>query len=357
MTRIRPAATIVAATAVLALGVSACSSSGGSTTSNGGGSGSTAAGATGSSGTGGSGGTINLVAYSVPKPAYDALATAFAATSAGKGVTVNASYGPSGTQSKNVLSGQAKADFVNFSTGSDLTKLVPSKVASDWNTGPTKGIIADSVVVIVVRKGNPKKITGWDDLVKPGIKIVTPTPETSGSAKWNILAAYQHVIDEGKSASDAETYLKAFYKNIVSHAESGSAATQQFLNGTGDVLISYEAEAIAAKQKGASLDYIVPAQTMLIETPAAVTTTANQAAKDFLTFAESADGQKIFAGKGFRPAVQGVDPGTVEGANDPSNPFPQPSKLDTITELGGWSAVNTKFFDADNGLVTKIENG
>jgi sulfate transport system substrate-binding protein len=317
-----------------AAGLSACSSSGGAS---------------------GSKGSVSIVAYSVPKPAYDDLTAAFKKTVAGKGVSFTASYGPSGTQSKNVLGGQVKADFVNFSTASDLTKLVPSKVADGWNSGPTKGIVADSVVVIVVRKGNPKHITGWDDLIKPGVKIVTPTPSSSGSAKWNILAAYQHVIDDGGTPAQAQTYLQKFYKNVVSRAESGSAATQQFLGGTGDVLISYEAEAIAARQKGANVDYIVPNENILIQTAAAVTKTASQAAKDFLTYAESAAGQKIFAGHGFRPALSGVTPGSVKGANDPSNPFPQPSKLTTIDQLGGWSSVNDKFF-GDNGIDTKIEN-
>jgi sulfate transport system substrate-binding protein len=332
--RSRSAAVLVAATTAAVLGVSACSSSG-------------AGGSTGK--------TVRLVAYSVPKPAYDALGAAFAKTAAGKGVTINPSYGPSGTQSKGVLSGQLGADYVNFSTGSDLTKLVPSKVAADWNTGPTKGIVADSVVVIVVRKGNPKHITGWDDLIKPGISIVTPVPESSGSAKWNILAAYQHVIDNGGTPAQAKAYLTQFFKHVVSRAASGSAATQQFLNGTGDALISYEAEAIAARQKGESLDYVVPAQTILIQTPAAVTKTANQAAKDLLAFAESAQGQQIFASKGFRPALPGVNPGTVPGANNPSDPYPVPAKLDTIAQLGGWKTVNATFF-GDGGIVTKIES-
>jgi sulfate transport system substrate-binding protein len=295
------------------------------------------------------------VGYSVPKPAYDELTTAFKKTDAGKGVDFVASYGPSGTQSKNVLGGQVKADYVNFSTSSDLTKLVPSKVAEGWDSGPTKGIVADSVVVIVVRKGNPLHITGWDDLIKSGVKIVTPTPASSGSAKWNILAAYQHVIDNGGTEAQAADFVKSLYKHIVSRAESGSAATKQFLAGTGNVLISYEAEAIAARQKGESLDYIVPAQNILIETAAAVTKNAPAVAKDFLTYAESAAGQQIFAAHGFRPALAGVSPGTVKGANDPSNPFPAIAKLTTIAQLGGWSAVNDKFF-GDNGIVTKIES-
>jgi len=297
--------------------------------------------------------TVNLVAYSVPKPAYDALTTAFGKTSEGSGVKITASYGASGTQATAVTNGQ-KADVVNFSVGSDMSKLVPSRVAEGWDSGPTKGIISDSVVVIVVRPGNPKGIKGWDDLIKPGIQIVTPDPASSGSAKWNILAAYTHVLTNGGTEDQAKAYLTAYYKNIVAKPSSGAQATATFLNGTGDVLISYESEAIGGRQKGDKFDYVVPAESMLIETPAAVTTDASPAAEDFLAYAESDAGQKIFASKGFRPAVQGVDPGEVEGANDPAHPYPTVAKLATIAELGGWSQVNKKYFDKNTGIVTQI---
>jgi sulfate transport system substrate-binding protein len=289
----------------------------------------------------------------VPKPAYDALGDAFGKTSAGKGVKVNGSYGPSGSQSKAVLGGQ-KADYVAFSVEPDLTKLVPSKVASDWNSGPTKGLVSDSVVVIVVRKGNPLHITGWDDLVKPGVKIVTPDPASSGSAKWNILAAYSHVLSQGGSEAQASAYLKQFFTHVVSRASSGAIATTQFTSGTGNVLISYEDEAITARANGADVDYIVPDQSVLIQNPAAVTKTAPKAAKDFLNFVESEQGQEIFASKGFRPVLPNTKIGTVKGANDPSNPFPTVKQLTTIADLGGWDVVNDKFF-GDNGIVTKIE--
>ncbi len=301
-----------------------------------------------------SGQSVSLVEYSVPKPAYDALSAAFQKTSAGKGVSFKASYGPSGTQSKNVSSGTIKADYVGFSVTPDLTNLVPKYVASDWNSGPTKGLVSDSVVVITVRKGNPLHITGWDDLIKPGVKIVTPDPASSGSAKWNILAAYEHVISDGGTEADAKTYLTKFFGNVVSRASSGSVATTQFLGGTGDVLISYENEAIDARQAGKDVDYIVPNESMLIENPAAVTLTASNAAKDFLSYVESDAGQKIFAQTGFRPVVPGLSYGDVKGANDPSKPFPTVNKLTTITDLGGWTAVNAKFFSA-TGIVTQIE--
>ena len=300
-----------------------------------------------------SGKKISLVAYSVPKPAYDALSAAFGKTKAGDGVGWATSYGPSGTQSKAVSNGQ-KADYVAFSLAPDLTKLVPKFVDAGWNSGATKGLVSDSVVVIAVRKGNPKHITGWDDLIKPGIKIVTPDPGSSGSAKWNILAAYTHVLEDGGTDDQAQDYLKKFFGNVASKPSSGANATTTFLNGTGDVLISYENEAIAARQKGQSLDYVVPDESILIENPAAVTKSAPQSAKDFLAFVQSAAGQQIFAAHGYRTVLPGVSPGTVQGANDPANPFPAVKHLETIADLGGWAAVNKKFFDP-GGLVPKAE--
>jgi ABC-type sulfate transport system substrate-binding protein len=205
-----------------------------------------------------------------------------------------------------------------------------------------------------VRKGNPKHITGWDDLIQPGIKIVTPDPASSGSAKWTILAAYTHIMAQGGTEDQAREYLKKFFANVVSKPTSGSVATSTFLNGTGDALISYEDEAIDARQKGQDLDYIVPKESMLIQNSAAVTATGSQAAKDFLAYVESAEGQKLFVEAGFRPVLPDIS-GQVKGANDPSQPFPSVEKLTTITQLGGWTAVNKKYFDKTDGIVTKIE--
>lgn len=298
---------------------------------------------------------LSLVAFSVPKPAYQDLEKAFAETATGKGVTWKESYGASGDQSRAVASG-LKADVVAFSLTSDMTRLVDKgQVASNWDANPTKGIVSDSVVVIAFRKGNPKHISGWDDLIKPGVKIVTPNPGSSGSARWNILAAYAQVLSRGGSEADAQTYLTKFYKNIVSLPASGREATSAFVNGTGDVLISYENEAIAARQSGAALDYIVPNDTFLIENPAAVTKNASPKAQQFLQFALSKNGQEIFAKHGFRPIIHGVNISTVQGANDPSNPFPTVQHLTTAADLGGWSAINKKFFDDKDGLVTKIQ--
>ena len=334
---------VIPVAALLTVGLTACGSSKSTTATPGSG-----------TSTAPAGGKVAIVAYSVPKPAYDALSAGFEATAAGAGVKFTASYGPSGTQSKNVAAGTLKADYVGFSVGSDLTKLVPKYVAAGWDSGPTEGLVSRSVVVIAVRKGNPKHITGWDDLIKPGVKIVTPDPATSGSAKWNVLAAYEHVLQDGGTADQAQAYLTKFFANVVSRASSGAVATTQFEGGTGDVLISYEDEAIAARQAGKSVDYIVPDESISIDNPAATTITASPAAKAFLAYVESDAGQQIFISKGFRPVSSSTTVGTVQGANDPSSPFPVVKKLITIDQLGGWSTVNAKFF-GDDGIVTKIE--
>src|SRR3954453_190181 len=254
-------ATLFAVTAVAALGLSAC----GSSSSAGSSSSSAAAGAKSVE--------LNVVGFSVIKSAYDQLGTEFAKTPAGAGVTFKGSYGASGAQSRAVIAGQ-KADVVAFSLAPDLKNVVDAGlVDAGWDEGPSKGILSDSVVVIAVRKGNPKGIKGWADLIKPGIGIVTPDPATSGSAKWNLLAAYAQALGPAKDEAAAKAYLGGFIKNVVSWNDSGRAATDSFTKGTGDVLISYENEAIAARAAGVELDYIVPDSTLLIENPAAVTKT------------------------------------------------------------------------------------
>jgi sulfate/thiosulfate-binding protein len=301
-----------------------------------------------------SSGSINLVAYSTPQTAYKSIEAAFKKTDAGKGVSFKESYGPSGDQSRAVAGGQP-ADFVNFSLEGDVSRLVDEGlVADDWNAGQYKGIVADSVVVIVVRKGNPKNIKGWDDIVKPGVGIVTPNPASSGGARWNILAAYGHILAQGGTEDDAKAYLTKFFKNAVSLPGSARDALTSFTSGNGDVLISYENEAILARQNDQDVDYIVPDQTLLIETPAAVTEDAPAAAKSFLDFLYTTEAQTDFVKSGYRPVVEGVT-ADVEGANDPSNPFPTPATLLTVAgDFGGWPAAQKKFFD-DGAIVPQIQ--
>jgi sulfate/thiosulfate-binding protein len=303
------------------------------------------------------GAQLSLVAYSVPKAADGAVEKAFQTTADGKGVTFTESYGPSGDQSRAVVGG-LKADLTHFSLTPDTTRLVDEGlVAKDWDQNDHQGILSTSVVSIIVRKGNPKNIESFADLAKPGIGIVTPNPGSSGSARWNILAAYQEQIANGASEAEGAAYLEKVFANVKALPGSGRDATTAFQGGTGDVLLSYENEAIFARQSGEDVDYVVPTHNLLIENPGAVTTKAAPAAKKFLDFASSAKGQGIYAQYGFRPvaSVQGVDVGEVKGANDPANPFPKIDDLFTIDKtFGGWEAVNKKFFDEKDGLITKI---
>ena len=312
-------------------------------------------GAVGAGGTG-SGTTLHLVGFAVPAEANKAAQEAWAATPAGAGVTWEQSYGASGDQSRAVVNG-LEADYVNFSLEGDVSRLVDAGLIDpSWKEGPTKGIVSDSVVVIVVAEGNPKGIKGWDDLIKPGVRIVTPNPASSGSARWNVLAAYHQIISAGGTEEQAKEYLTRFFGNVVALPGSGRDATTAFLQGTADVLISYENEAILARQSGEKFDYIVPDDTLKIENPGAVLREADPKAKEYLDFVLSPDGQKAFAGKGFRPVVEGVEVGEVAGANDPADPFPVPKRLFTINDdLGGWKSVNDKFFADKTGLVPQIQ--
>jgi sulfate/thiosulfate-binding protein len=303
--------------------------------------------ACGSSSSSSSSKSLALVAYSTPQGAYEKLIPAFGATGEGKGVSFSQSYGPSGEQSRAVVNG-LHADVVNFSLQPDVEKLVKAGLVSpSWNQNATHGFVTNSVAVIIVRKGNPKHITGWDDLTKPGIGVVTPNPFTSGSARWNIMAAYGAQLKEGKTPAQAEEYLKELFGNVVSQDSSARNALQTFLAGRGDALIDYEDEAIADEQKGAAIEYIVPSATILIQNPIAVLSAGNTAeAQKFVNYLLSPAGQKIWVEKGYRPVISGV-PG--------ADKFPTPKSLFTISSLGGWKAVTKQFFEPETGIVTKIE--
>jgi sulfate/thiosulfate-binding protein len=295
------------------------------------------------------GGTINLVAYSTPEKAYEALAPAFAKTPEGSGVNIAGSYGPSGTQASKVLAGQ-KADVVEFSRSSDMDKLVAASIVpSSWSSNQYKGMVTDSVAVLMVRQGNPLGIHTWDDLIKPGVKVVTPNPLSSGSACWNLMAAYGAEIKEGKTPTEALAFIKALLQHTASQPASGSEATAAFIGGTGNVLIGYENEAIAAKAAGDKIDFVTPPDTILIENPVAVTSGASNPtlANNFVKFLYTDTAQKIFAAQGYRPVVK---------ADLNAKQFPTPSGLFTIDSLGGWSKVNSEFFDPTSGSITKLEN-
>jgi sulfate/thiosulfate transport system substrate-binding protein len=295
----------------------------------------------------GDGGSLTLVAYSTPEEAYKELIPAFNETPEGKGVGFDQSYASSGEQSR-AVEGGLPADVVEFSLEPDITRLVDAGlVDKNWNQNEYDGMVTDSVVVFIVRKGNPKNIQSWDDLVTGDVEVLEPNPFTSGSAKWNIMAAWGAQLEQGKSEDQAKQYLSQLFENVPVLDKSAREALQTFSSGKGDVLLGYENEAILAQQQGEEVDYVIPDETILIENPIAVVNESKNrmTAQAFVDFLYTEEAQKIFAGKGYRPVVEGL---LDEGK------FPTPKTLFEIDKFGGWGDVNDKFFDPEKGVVAEI---
>ena len=299
---------------------------------------------------GGDGGTLSLVAYSTPREAYEEIIPAFQETDAGTGIDFDQSYASSGEQSRGVEAGLA-ADVVAFSLEPDITRLIDAGlVDADWNQDEYDGMVTDSVVVFVVREGNPKGIQSWDDLLQDGVEVITPNPFTSGGAQWNIMAAYGAQLEQGKSEEEAIAYLRElFLDHVPVQDKSARESLQTFSGGKGDVLLAYENEAIFAQQAGQPLEYIVPDETILIENPVAVVNTSEhaQAAQAFIDFLRTPEAQTVFGEKGYRPVVE-----DVLAEFD----YPEPPGLFTIADLGGWADVRTRFFDREESIFLDIEN-
>jgi sulfate/thiosulfate transport system substrate-binding protein len=293
---------------------------------------------------------ITLVAYSVPEPGWSKVIPAFNASAEGKGVQVVTSYAASADQSRGVVEGKP-ADIVNFSVEPDITRLVKAgKVSADWDKDATKGIPFGSVVTLVVRKDNPKNIRDWDDLLRPGVEVITPSPLSSGSAKWNLLAPYASKSEGGRdNQAGIEFISKLVREHVKLRPGSGRIATDVFVEGSGDVLISYENEAIAIERQGKPVEHVIPQQTFKIENPLAVVITSPhlEAATAFKNFQYTAAAQKLWAQAGFRA----VDPAVAAKFRDQ---YPVPTKLWTITDLGGWGTADSQLFDRRTGSITKI---
>src|SRR5437763_9376927 len=247
--------------------------------------------------------SINVVAYSTPKTVLGKIIQAWQSTPDGNGVSFTQSYGASTDQAKAVAAG-LPADVVFLSTGDDVNLLVDAGlVDQNWNHQSYKGIAADTVVVFAVRNGNPKHIKGWNDLIKPGVQVLTPNPFSSGSAKWNILAAYGAQRHLGKTDKQATAYVQSLFKNVVSQDTSGRNATNTFLSGKGDVLLTYESEALNSRLNGQDIQFVIPRQTLSIDLPIAVLkgSSNKDKANAFIRFAKGDTAQALFAQYGFRP--------------------------------------------------------
>jgi sulfate/thiosulfate-binding protein len=294
----------------------------------------------------GSGGSLTLVAYSTPQEAYEEIIPAFNATPEGEDVSFEQSYGASGDQRNAIIAG-LDADIAALSLEPDVTALADEGiVASDWNQDKYDGFVTNSVVVFAVRKGNPKNVQDWDDLITGDVEVITPNPFTSGGARWNVMAAYGSQIVQGKSDEEALEFVKQMFENTPVQDASARDSLQTFVGGKGDVLISYENEAIAAQQAGEDIDYVIPDQTILIENPVAVTEDADPKAQSFRDFLFTEEAQRIYQEKGYRPILKQL--------HDEAN-FPTPPGLFEIGKFGGWDKVSSEFFDPENGKVATIE--
>ena len=296
--------------------------------------------------------TINLVAYSTPKPVMTKIIQDFQQTPEGKDVTFNASYGGSSAQAAAVEAG-LPADVLFLNTGADMLNLANKGILNKtWNQQSYKGVAFQSVVVFALRDGNPKHIKGWNDLLKPGVEVVTPNPFTAGVAKWNILAAYSAQRHLGKSDAQAIDFVKKLFSHVVAQDSSGSNATNTFLSGKGDVLLTFESEAIAARLAGRNIQYVIPRQTMLIDIYAGLTTSSQSkdAVNAFLRFVKSTPEQVVLGQNGYRP----VNP---TAAKQFTKQFPvRPGEI-TINDktIGGWAAAQKKWFDPNNSIMATIE--
>lgn len=294
---------------------------------------------------------LSLVAYSTPREAYAKLIPMFQKTPQGDGVSFKQSYGSSGEQTRAVKAG-LDADIVALSLAPDVDELVPSLVDAKWKKQSYAGMVTDSLVVFVVRDGNPKKIKSWNDLIRPGVEVVTPNPFTSGGARWNIMAAYGAWRKAGKTDKQAQANLLKLFKNVVVQDTSARASLNTFNSGKGDVLLAYENEALFARTQGLNLQFVIPKSTILIENPIAVLKDSpdKEAANAFLRFLRTPAAQQVFADNGYRPVVKSV-------LEKNRKKFPVRPGEFTINQLGlgGWEKVQKRFFDPSNSIMARIQ--
>lgn len=299
-----------------------------------------------------SGTSLNLVAYSTPREAYGKLVPAFQKTAAGKDVDFTQSYGASGEQTRAIKAG-LKADIAALSLAPDMDELVSAGIVdASWKKQAYNGMVTDSVVVFVLRDGNPKKLKTWDDLLKPGVQVVTPNPFTSGGARWNVMAAYGAWRKAGLSDKKAQANLLKLFKNVVVQDTSARASLNTFNSGKGDVLLAYENEAYFSRMQGLDLQWVTPKSTILIENPIAVTKTSSEkaTARAFIKFLHTPASQQVFADYGYRPVVKSV-------LEKNRKKFPVRPGMFTIDNpmLGGWEKVQKRFFDPKNGIMARIQ--
>lgn len=345
LTRRRSLALTLAAVSLGApLLLSGCGSSGGNT-----------------AGSGGEGKQLMVVSYAVTKSAYDRILPKFQAewkAKTGENLTIKTSYGGSGSQTRAILDG-LEADVATLALAGDVLKLQKGGLIDPgWEKElPNASIITHSVVALIPREGNPKAVKDWKDLAKPGVKVITANPKTSGGARWNFLGLWGSVSRNGGNEQQAADYVRNVYRNVSNLPKDAREATDTFLKrGQGDVLLNYENEALQARRQGElKQDFIVPGVNIRIEGPVAVVDRnvdrhgTRKAAEALAAYLSSEDAQRIFAEEGFRPVNAKV-------WQEVSSRFAPVQRLFTAADFGGWAAIDKTFF-GKQGLWDKLFAG
>jgi sulfate transport system substrate-binding protein len=305
--------------------------------------------------------TLILGAYTTPREAYGkAIIPAFQkywSQKTGQSVEFRESYQGSGAQSRAIVGG-FEADIAALSLEGDIDKITQAGlITHDWKAKPHGGMVSDSIVVLAVRPGNPKKVLDWPDLTRSGLNVLTPDPKTSGGAQWNINAMYGAALrgfagvpkDDRAAAKD---FLKRIFGNVSIMDKGARESITTFEKGVGDVAVTYENEVLIGRQAGQSYDYVVPRSTILIENPVALVDKyidqhgVRPVAEAFVSFLHEPEAQRLYARYGLRSVDETV-------ANENASKLPAVQDLWKIDYLGGWKKVAQELYGHD-GVFTQV---
>lgn len=307
-----------------------------------------------------------LAAYSVPKEAYEKrIIPAFVRQwkqKTGESIQVRSSFAASGAQARAVIGG-LDADIAALSLESDLQQLVKAGLVTyDWKQGAQKGIVTTSIVALGVRKGNPKAIQGWEDLTKPGVEVLYPSPKTSGGAMWDVIAIYgaglNHGTQQGLAGAAVDQHaadlVRRVQRSVKVMDKSGRESVTTFERGVGDVIVTYENELLPRIKQGRPYELIFPAETVVVENPIAVIDRnadrhhVRDLADAFVTFLNGEEAQQAFVEFGFRPTNEAV-------AKASASVFVHPPHVFTIEALGGWDRVFSALFSPQGAWTKAVE--
>jgi sulfate/thiosulfate-binding protein len=313
---------------------------------------------------------LTIAAYSNPYDAYGKLtsSTGTFATDwkdkTGQSIIFQMSFGGSTTQAENIVNG-FPADVYASSLDPDVTLVQKAGlITHNWLQDPDQSVVATSIVGFMVRPGNPKHIHNWNDLTKPGLKILTPDPAQSGGAKWNITAAYGAAMRgqvpgyAANSPAAAQRLLTGIFKNVTVMDKSANDSFKNFESGNGDVAITYENQALAGIAAGSKDEFIIPPSTILIQTPTVVVDKNAKAhcvaklANAFVAYLHTADAQQIFQTVGYQRPVS-----LVAAKKGSGSEYPPIKDLFTADMIGGWPKLANDTVFGPNGAFTKAFKG